>query len=144
MAKNELLIHRTAFGTFSLAASENTANHSSNVLTLRTTGLRIPAGAIVTGIRVFSFGAPTVSGCKDATINAYIGAVALGTNDVKASVLLAQTKAGNIAPAANALYVGAGGDVAVVLASSDNARSGIIFDCDLYIDYLYCADRDAS
>lgn len=147
MAKNELLIQRTAFGRCYLAASENTANHSSNVLTLRTTGLYIPTGAIVTGIRLFSYGAATnMSGAKNATVNAYIGATALGTNNIVASNVILQTVAGYIGPATNSggFYVPAGGSVQMVLASSDSARNGIVFDADVYIDYLYCSDYDAS
>ena len=145
MAKNELMIRRTAFGRCELAASENTANHSSNVLTLRTTGLYLPKGAIVTGIRLFSYGAATnMSGAKNATINAYIGATALGTNNVVASNVILQTVAGYIAAAANALYVPAAGTVAMVLASSDSARSGIVFDADVYIEYLYCGDNESA
>ena len=141
---NEFLIKRTAFGKCYLAASENTANHSSNVLTLRTEGLYIPSGAIITGIRTFAFGAVTASGCKNATLNAYVGTLALGTNDVVASNIIVQTAAGSIAAAGYGRYVPTGGSVAMVLASSDNARSGIVFDADVYIDYLYCNDRDIS
>lgn len=147
MAKNELLIQRTAFGKCYLAASENTANHSSNVLTLRTEGLYIPAGAIITGIRTFSFGAATnMSGAKNATLNAYIGATALGTNNIVASNVILQTVAGYIGPATNSggFFVPTAGLVSMVLASSDNARNGLVFDADVYIDYLYCGDRDAS
>lgn len=141
---NELLIKRTAFGRCYLAASENTANHSSNVLTLRTDGLYIPTGAIITGIRTYAFGAVTMTGCENATLNAYIAAVALGTNNVIASVAILSGVAGYISPAtnANAFCVLTGGTVKMVLASSQAARSGIVFDADVYIDYIYCADRD--
>jgi len=145
MAKNELLIKRTAFGQATLALTDNTANHSSNILTLNTTGLFIPTGAIITGIRYFTFPAVTNgSGMKNATINCYIGNVALGTNDVVASNVIKQTVAGSQAPVAGIFYVGTGGTVQVVLASSDNARSGVAFNADVYIDYIYCGDRDIT
>lgn len=142
--RNEFLIGRTAFGKFALAASENTANHSSNVLTLRTEGVYIPSGAIVTGIRTFAAGAVTASGCQNATLNAYIGTLALGTNNVVASVVVAQTVAGSINAAGSGVYVPTGGTVAMVLASSGAARSGIVLDGDVYVDYIYCGDRDSA
>jgi hypothetical protein len=142
---NELLIRRTAFGKCYLAASENTANHSSNVLTLRTEGLYIPTGAIILGIRTFSYGVATnMSGAKNGTLNAYIGATALGTNSIIASNVILQTVAGSINAAGGGLYVPAGGAVSMVLASSDAARNAIVFDADVYIDYLYCADKDVA
>jgi hypothetical protein len=146
MAKNELLIRRTAFGTFTLAATDNTANHSSNVLTLKGgSGCYLPTGAIVTGIRTFTFPAVTNgANAKNATLNAYVGAVALGTNDVVASAIVVQTIVGSIAVAGSGTYVATGGPVLVVLASSDSARTGIALSVDVYVDYIICDDRDKS
>lgn len=148
MAKNELLIKRTAFGTFTLAASDNTANHSSNVLTLKGgTGCYLPTGALVTNIRTFTYPAPTnMSGAKNGTMNAYVGAVALGTNNVVASNIVVQTIAGSIVVAGGfaCTYIATGGPVLLVLASSDNARNALVFSVDLYVDYLICDDRDKS
>lgn len=140
---NEFLIKRTAFGKFNIAATDMVAGNTASTIT-KGTGAYIPAGAIVTGIRFFVAGGNTnVSKLANATINVLVGTAVLGTNNRIASDALVQTavKSQQIV-AADGFYVPATGQVILALASTDNARTGVVVDGDVYVDYLYCSDRD--
>lgn len=140
MAKNSFEISRVAFGKFTMPS--NTAANTASTLTCAT-GAFIPKGALITGISWFVGGAMTeIASMKNGTINVYAGGQALGTNNRIASAALVQTSLGSHAVAAGQ-YVSVGGPLIVQFASSDNARSGIVVDGDVYVEYLYCNDKDA-
>lgn len=140
MAANLFNIRRVAFGNFSLPTnnSDNTASTLS-----ANAGVYVPKGAIVTGIYFLPGDALTnMSNFKNATCNVKVGSLTLGTNDRVASQALVQTAGASIALSVTPIYVSVGGDVIVHFASSDNARTGIVLNADVYVEYLYCDDRD--
>lgn len=140
---NEFNIRRVAFGNFTIPS--NTSANTASVLSADA-NVFIPKGAIVTGIKYFTLGAITnVSALKNATINCNVGAQVLGTNNAVASTLLTaglpytQTLAD-----ANGVYVSVGGNLFVQLGASDSARSAVAGTSDVYVEYLYCSDRDLT
>ncbi len=140
---NEFNIRRVAFGNFTIPS--NTSANTASVLSADS-NVFIPKGAIVTGIKYFCSGAITnVSALKNATINCNVGAQVLGTNNAVASTLLTaalpytQTLANT-----NGVYVSVGGNLFVQLAASDGDRSAIAGTADVYVEYLYCSDRDLT
>jgi hypothetical protein len=137
---NQFNVRRVAFGNFSLPTN-NSANTASTLSA--DAGVYIPKGAIVTGI-YFLPGDAITNGAnlKNATVNVNVGSLVLGTNDRVASQALVQTAGASIALSVSPIYVSVGGNVIVHFASSDNARTGIVLDADIYVEYLYCDDRD--
>lgn len=140
---NEFNIRRVAFGNFTIPS--NTSENTASVLSADA-NVFIPKGAIVTGIKYFTLGAiSNVSALKNATINCNVGAQVLGTNNAIASTLLTaalpytQTLANT-----NGVYVSVGGNLFVQLAASDASRSAIAGTSDVYVEYLYCSDRDLT
>jgi hypothetical protein len=140
---NEYNIRRVAFGNITMPTN-NSANTASTLSV--GSGVYVPAGAIVTGIKFLPGGAITNgSNFKNATVNAYVGTVVMGTNDRKASEAILQTAAKSLSPvAADGILVPATGELIIHFASSDSARTGIAFDTDVYVEYLYCSERDAA
>jgi hypothetical protein len=142
MAYNDFNINRVAFGnvTFPTNTSANTASTLSVGV-----DAWIPKGAIVTAIKYHPGGAITNgSNFVDATINVYAGAEACGTNNRKASeALLAGSCLTHAPVAASGGVMSAGGQLAVHFASSNSKRTGIAFDTDVYVEYLYNAAGDA-
>lgn len=135
---NEYKIHRVAHANFTYVSV------ATNVTQSIGTGIIIPKGAIVTGIKFLPGGAITNgSNFKNATVNVYVGTVVMGTNNRVASQALVQTVVGSLGmAAADGKLVPATGEVIVHFASSDSAKTGIAFDADIYVEYLYTADSD--
>jgi len=141
MGKNSLNIKRTAFGNCTLPtipATNSTFSCSANV--------HIPKGAIVTGMRFFALGAITnVSNFKNATMQPSVGGQVLGSNANIASVqLTAATPVIPVLVNTNGVYVSVGGNLIIAFASSDGDRTGMAGTFDIYVDYLYCPDRDLT
>ena len=143
MGKNEFNQRRVAFGTFTIPT--NTSANTASTLSAAA-NVFIPKGAIVTGIRYFCLGALTnVSGFKNATINPSVGGQVLGTNNLVGSTALTAAVAYTQALAvAGGVYVSAGGNLVVNFASSDSDRHTISGTGDIYVEYLYCPDRDLT
>lgn len=139
MSKNEFQIKRTAF------AHITHPGHASATASTQT-GAYIPAGAIVTGMRLFAGGAVTLATASNATVTPYVGAIALASNNNILSAVVVQTAVNTLVLAsAEGVYVSAGGYLDVDFASSgDSDSTGLTADFDIYVDYLYCPDRDAS
>lgn len=136
MAANEFKIKRTAFANFTVPTAL-TATASTQ------TGAYIPAGAIVTGITIIAGDAVTMAGASNATITPYVGAVALATNNRVASAAIVQTAAKSVGlAAADGIYIPTGGYVDIDFGSTGTAASSLVADADIYVDYLYCNDRD--
>ena len=108
--------------------------------------VHIPAGAIITGIKYHPAGTITNgSNLKNGTVNLYAGTVAIGTNDRKASEAFLGGSVLTQAPvAASGGVIAAGGQLVVSIASSDSARTGVAFDADVYVEYLYADGRDKA
>lgn len=143
MAHNEFNQRRVAFGTFTIPA--NTSANTASTLSA-TANVNIPKGAIVTGIRYFCLGAlSNVSAFKNATINPSVGGQVLGTNNLVGSTALTAGVAYTQALAvAGGVYVSVGGNLIVNFASSDSDRIAIAGTGDIYVEYLYCPDRDLT
>ena len=142
MATNEFNIRRVAFGN-AVYPPTTIGSDSSDATSLALIGAYIPKGAIVTGIRFFPYSQTDEASFLNAVVNVYCGGQALGTNNRKASEALIDAKAGTMAVAAGSGYVSVGGPLYLYFGASNN-RTGISGDCDVYVDYLYCADRDAA
>ena len=130
--KNEFFQERVVVGNISgsvTAASGATASIDA--------GVYIPKGAIVNGIY---YSANSVNGSMsrllNGTITPYVGTVALGTNDIIQSNAIAASVAYEHGIANGAIYVPAGGNLAIHVASSGASRSNAAFDCDVYVRYI--------
>ena len=123
MAKNEHLIQRTAYISFTLQNAV-ASTHSS--------GMTLPSGAIITGIRTIAPAAVTLTGAS-ATVVPRAGtdniAVTWNVSDFPAVTVVGTTAA--------IAYVATGGDFNVVEASSVNAAATGTYE--MYVDYLYIA-----
>jgi len=142
MATNDFNVRRVAFGNVTFPA--NTSANTASTLSVAT-GAFIPKGAIVTAIKYHPGGAITNgSAMKSGTINAIVGAQALGTNNrVMSQAILASSALSQAVAAALGGVVSVGGELEVHFASSDSDRSAIAFDADVYVEYLFSADGDA-
>jgi hypothetical protein len=124
MASNEYTIQRTAVGSFALA----------NVAATVGSGVFIPKGAIITGIRLMSPGAVTLTNAS-ATVVPKIGTTALAAT-VNMSDLPAQTVAGATALSATAgIYVPGDSELNLVIGGSGTSTAAGTYD--YYVDYLY-------
>ena len=139
MSKNEFQINRTAF------AHVVHAGHASAVASTQTEAY-IPAGAIVTGMKIFSYGAPVLATGSDVTMTPYVSNTAIGSNSNKVSVLVIQTAIIPVVLAdTDGVYVPAGAYLDVDFGSSgDSDSTGMTGDFDIYVDYIYCPDRDSA
>ncbi len=140
---NPFNIRRVAFGNW--VFPDNTSDNTASTLSA-SAGVSIPKGAIVSGIRLYPAGALTnMSNMKNGTVNAKVGGQALGTSNVIMSNVVAETAVGQIGLAdTDGVFVVSGGDLEIHIASSDSARTGIEADSDVYVDYIYCAERDTA
>ena len=125
MAMNDFSIERTVVGSFTLPNSSATSNVGS--------GVYIPAGAIITGIRILSPDAVTLTGA--------LGTVQLrvGTTPIAAAVAASGLPAAS-APATTALLTTAGvfspgGELNLQCQASSQSAATATYD--YYIDYLY-------
>jgi hypothetical protein len=138
---NELLIRKVAFGNFTYVSTATNATNS-----VYGTGGYLPKGAMVTAIRFFQAGAVTIgTNYGNGTFNIICGGQSIGTTDRKVSEAVIQTALKSMSPyAADGVYISVGGPLIMYFASTDANKTGIAFDVDVYIDYIYCADRDTA
>ena len=124
MAKNEHLVQRTAYGSFTL-------NGAATASTVHSSGVIVPAGAIITNIRWISPTAVTVTGASG-TVVPRVGtdniAATLNISDLGASRSLGTT-------AVAAPYTVNGGEFQLVEGTSNNAAATATYE--FYVDYLY-------
>lgn len=124
MAVNELKVQRTAVGSFALTNGAATVN----------SGVIIPAGAIVTGIRIASPDAVTLTNASQ-TVVPKVGTTALAAT-VNVSDLPAQTVAAATALSATAgIYIPTDGELNLVCGASGTSTAAGTYD--YYVDYLY-------
>jgi len=135
----QYLVKRTAF------ANITHPGHASATASVQT-GAYIPAGAIVTGIRVMAGGAVTLADNSDATMTPYVGTLALGSNDEIISVNVIQTQPHFIdlagASGTIGIHVSAGGYLDMDFGSTHTDSTDSVADFDIYVDYLFTADHD--
>jgi len=121
---NEFLTKRTAYASITLP----------NVATTVSTGVFIPAGAIVTGIRMNAPSAVTLTGAS-ATVQLVIGAVSVvATSNISAlgaqtvpSVKTLATTAGN--------YITVDSEIQLIAQASSNSAATAAYQ--VFVDYLY-------
>lgn len=142
MATNELQIRRVAHANFTVPTSILAA--VSDNMTVNT-DVYIPAGAIVTGVRYFTGGAVTLAGASDATITPYVSAQALVSNNNKLSVELIQTvMLPQVLVHADGIVVPTGGLLAIAYGTTGAGADSLVANADVYVEYLYCPDRDIA
>ena len=147
MAYNENIIKRTAF------VHLVHPGHASATVANTNTGVFIPAGAIVTGVKLVTGGAVTVASLSNVIFGISVGSISIVSNNNKISV-----KASAISAVDLTLAVGAGGviirsdtnsanrpgELIIGQVSTGTAATGVTADYDLYVDYLYCPVHDVS
>lgn len=139
MANNQFMIKRTAFAHLVHPGHASATGNTSN------TGVYIPAGAIVTGMRILSGGAVTGgASLSNAVFGISVGAISIASNNNVQSAKIVQTipKSLTLAVTADGILVGTGGELKVEYVSTGTAATGVTADYDLYVDYLYCPDHD--
>lgn len=120
---NQFAVHRTAVGSFALA----------NVAATVTSGVFIPAGALITGIRIGNKDAITKTNAS-ATVVPKVGTVAIAAT-VNMKDLPAQTAGLSTAVLTNGMMITAGGELNLVIGTSNTSTaSGTV---DYYVDYLF-------
>lgn len=121
---NEFLTKRTAYASIAIP----------NAATTVSTGVFIPAGAIVTGIRMNAPSAVTLTGAS-ATVQLMVGAVSIvATSNVSAlgaqtvpSVKALATTAGN--------YISVDSEIQLIAQASSNSAATATYQ--VFVDYLY-------
>lgn len=142
MAANEMMVKRTAFVNLTHPGHASASANSTN------TGVYIPAGAIITGVKFYSGGAVTGgASLSDARINLSVGTgLALGataTASNRQSALVVQTAVKNYSlSSADGMPVLTGGYLLAEYVSTGTAATGVTADFDVYVDYLFVADHD--
>lgn len=138
MSYNEFLVNRTAAGVFNFPA--NAVGISASTITTNT-GVKIPAGAIVTGIRYVGAAITGAVSAANLTIQALVGTQVLGTNNLVATAALVNTVANVQAlSATQGVRVAAGGDLIIAFGTTGANRSDVSTGpCQVYVDYLYAA-----
>ena len=131
---DEIYIGKVVVGSFELPFSPETSIELSD-----NTGIIIPQGAIVTGIRYLPGAMTGETYFGDLTINPYVGEQALGANNVKATVALVNTVAATHGlSTAGGVYISSGGELAVRFGSTGAGRSFCRIDPALiFVEYLY-------
>lgn len=121
---NEFAVQRTAIASFALANAAATV----------TSGVMIPAGAIITGIRICSPDAVTLTNAS-ATVVPKVGTVAIAAtvnmSDLPAKTVVATTAV----TAADGKYVTADGELNLVIGASGTQTAAGTYD--YYVDYIY-------
>ena len=142
MATNELQIKRVAFANFTVPTGLEAAD--SDVASVQT-DVYIPAGAIVTGVKLYAGGAVTLAAASNLTITPYVGAQALCSNNNVLSVEVIQTvMLPQVLVHADGIVVPTGGLLDIDFGTSGAGASDLVADVDIYVEYLYCPDLDAS
>jgi len=137
MATNEFQIERVAFANFTVPTTITAAASVQ-------TDVFIPAGAIVTGVKYYAGGAVTLSDARNLTVTPYVGAQALCSNNNILSVEVIQTvMLPQVLVHADGIVVPTGGLLDLDFGASANATA-LVADVDVYVEYLYCPDLDAS
>ena len=129
---NDFNVKRTAFANITIP----------NTATTVTTGVFIPKGAIITGIRWMSGDAVTIANAS-ATVNLQVGSVPLATAWIVKN-MGAQTVVGSTALATAAgIYIGDAtllNELNLVAQASSNTAATCSYD--FYVDYIYSSSHE--
>jgi len=136
MATNLFDIRRVAFANATFPTSNSTTISTS-------TGVYIPKGAIITGVKIMAGDALSLSQLSNLTFNLYVGGQVIGSANNIASAVFVETVANQFNLVATAgIRIATGGNLILHLGSGSSVTGGIVADGDIYVDYLYCDDRD--
>lgn len=125
MASNQFLVQRTANARFTIPNASATSNITSDVI--------IPAGAIITGMRVVAHDAVTLTGAS-ATVVPRVGTVNIAATQ-NVSALPAVSTPAISAIATTAGIYSQGGVLNLQCQASSNSAATATYD--FYVDYLY-------
>ena len=125
MAKNEFLVNRTAKASFTIP--------NLSAATTVSSGVYIPAGAIVTGMRVIAPSAVTLSAAS-ATIAFRIGTVNIVATQRVSAMPAVSTPAISALATTAGIYA-AGGELNMIAQASSNSAATATYD--IYVDYIY-------
>lgn len=108
------------------------------------TGVILPKGAIITGIRLFSGGGITgAASLSNAILGMSIGSVGIiSNNNIQSVKILQTTPVALTLAAAGGVVVPATGNLIVEFVSAGTAATGVTADFDIYVDYLFVTDHD--
>ena len=137
MAK--LNLGRTAFAHLVHPGHASATGNTTN------TGVIIPKGAIVTGVRFYSGGAVTGgASLSNAIFGMSVGTVSILSNNNVQSAKIVQTipKLGTLAVSADGIVIPATGELLVEYVSTGTAATGVTADFDVYVDYLFVTSHD--
>jgi hypothetical protein len=129
MASNSLNIKRTAFANITIP----------NVATTVSTGVYIPKGAIVTGLRWLSADAVTLTGAS-ATVAPRISSVNLCATVNVSNLGASATPVTTALSAAAGILVTVDSELNLIAQASSNSAATASYD--FYVDYLYCASHE--
>lgn len=122
---NEFVVQRTAHGRFTIPNATATSNIESSAI--------IPAGAVITGIRVCAHDAVTTTGAS-ATVVPRVGTVNIAATQ-RVSALPAVSTPAISAIATTAGIYSPGGVLNLQCQASSNAAATATYD--YYVDYIY-------
>ncbi len=123
---NQFAVRRSAVGSFALA----------NVAATVTSGVFIPAGALITGIHIGNKDAVTFADA-DGTVVPKIGTVAIAAT-VNMSGLPAQTIGASTAVSTAGMMITTSSELNLVFGASNQSTAAGTFD--YYVDYLFIKD----
>jgi hypothetical protein len=126
MANNELLAQRTAVWEDLLIG---------NVATTHSSGIMIPAGAIITSIRVNSPGALTNLAAASATFQLRVGTDSIGSVQTLKQFGAQTIPTSMTLNQAGGVYVPNAGELNMILQGSSN--SSFVGTIDFYVDYFF-------
>jgi hypothetical protein len=126
---NELLIKRTAVANITIP----------NAATTVSTGVFIPAGAIITGIRWVSGDAITITGAS-ATVALRAGTANLAATVNVSNLGASQTPTSTAVTNAAGYLVTVNSELNLIVQASANSAATASYD--FYVDYLYVAGHE--
>lgn len=131
MALNEYGIKRTAFANITIP--------NASAATTISTGVYIPKGAIVTGLRWVSADAVTLTGAS-ATVAPRIGTVNLAATVVVSNLGASATPTTTALATAGGILVTADSEFNLISQASSAAAATASYD--FYVDYLYAYSHE--
>ncbi len=123
---NQFPVQRTAVASFTL----------QTVAATITSGVFIPAGALITGIHIGNDDAAVLTNATG-TVVPKVGSVAIAAT-VNMSDLPAQTTGYSTAVLTNGMQITTGGELNLVLGTTNTSTASGTFD--YYVDYLFIKD----
>jgi len=136
---NEFIAHRIAHAHLVHPGNASVTGNTTN------TGIIIPKGALVTGVKMYTGNAVTGgASLSSAIFGISVGTVSIVSNNNVQSVKVLQTAIVplTLAVGTDGLVIPATGELKVEYVSTGTAATGITCDFDLYVDYIFVQDHD--